>query len=85
MTTSLVAAWTSGYYPPLFPHVPYGQDGWGFGIFAQRFGPPPCVDGSKVLCLGADGRFELSVDWHTPLGTEGEGRVHRLTSDSGAF
>jgi hypothetical protein len=65
--------------------VSQNRDGDGPGVFAQRFGAPLCVEGSTVLCLGADGRFEASVDWRTPLGTQGRGRAHPLTSDSGTF
>src|SRR6185295_19552048 len=61
------------------------------GIFSQRFGPPVCIDGSRVLCLGdftgsADfGRFEVTVDWRTPNGATGFGRSRQLSWEAGAF
>jgi hypothetical protein len=82
-----VAAWSSGF-PFFFPFVlapAGGKDSDGFGIVAQRFAPPLCVKGSQVLCLGPDGRFELTADWRTSTGASGVARVASLAGDTGTF
>jgi|GEM_PF-2494420 len=51
--------------------------------------PPPCVDGPRTLCLGADDRFEVKVIWTTqaptPSGPSGTGQREKLTLDTGYF
>jgi hypothetical protein len=83
------AVWTSGPEYVLFPPFAGGQDGNLSGIFGQVFAPPLCAPGAKVLCLGPDGRFELTVDWKTPDGDSGQGRALPVTGgdsgDTGSF
>jgi hypothetical protein len=73
------AVWTSGT-GNVFPPFSIAKDDAVFqGILAQLFAPPLCAPGSKVLCLGEDGRFELTVDWRTPAGDAGDGRALPVT------
>jgi hypothetical protein len=78
-----VAAWSTGSPFPLLLPPPYTFSS--LRIAAQRFGAPLCVKGSRVLCLGPDGRFELTADWRTPAGATGVGRVASLAGDTGSF
>ena len=88
------ALWTSGFAdptPPSFPipipfPLPTGKDGAGGGIFLQRLAPIRCAQGSEILCLGPEGRFEARVAWKNPFnGAQGVGRTVPLTTDTGAF
>jgi hypothetical protein len=79
-----VAAWSTGspFFPFLLPEpIPFSS----LRVVAQRFGAPLCVKGSPVLCLGPDGRFELTAGWRTPAGATGVGRVASLAGDTGSF
>ncbi|MEM6453664.1 MAG: pullulanase-type alpha-1,6-glucosidase [Acidobacteriota bacterium] len=49
-------------------------------------GGTDCVPDSNTLCLNADGRFAVSVDWETDLGTSGKGNAVDIgLRDSGVF
>ncbi len=43
-----------------------------------------CLTTATALCLNS-GRFKVSIDWATPLGTSGKGQAVQLTDDSGYF
>ena len=47
--------------------------------------PGTCVADDRRLCLGPDQRYEVSVDWRIPDGTEGVGTGFSLSSDTGRF
>lgn len=47
-------------------------------------GTEPCVAGDATLCLNDD-RFEVTVRWRAPQGTNGAGQAQELTDDSGYF
>ncbi|HEX2252994.1 MAG TPA: hypothetical protein VHQ65_06985 [Thermoanaerobaculia bacterium] len=51
-------------------------------LFAALSGAA-CPPGA--LCLGAGGRFEVTVTWETPSGDSGVGHPVPLTDDSGSF
>jgi hypothetical protein len=89
-TGNFVVAWASAgslIESPL-PELPGGaedgHDGSFYGVFAQRFQPPPCVPSATVLCLGG-GRFQAQVSWKEPAGATGAGQTVPLSADTGAF
>lgn len=46
----------------------------------------PCVEGPETLCLGADDRFKVEVDWRDRFGNSGAGETVTLAQrDSGLF
>ena len=52
-------------------------------LLTQRFGSP-C--GGEILCLGADDRFRVQVNWRVDNGGEGRGNVRdQQTLDTGSF
>ncbi|MFL6196873.1 MAG: hypothetical protein ACJ75H_22000 [Thermoanaerobaculia bacterium] len=87
---AFAVAWANGdlYYADVqvlpLPPAP-GEDGSVFGVFGQVVGSARCAAGSKVLCLGVNGRFEARVTWKTPAGLTGVGRAKPLTGDTGAL
>ncbi|HEX4494328.1 MAG TPA: hypothetical protein VIE43_01555 [Thermoanaerobaculia bacterium] len=89
-TGNFVTAWASAgalIESPL-PELPEGavdgRDGSFYGVFAQRFQPPPCVPSATALCLGG-GRFQVQVSWQEPAGATGAGQTVPLSADTGAF
>jgi hypothetical protein len=89
-TGNFVTAWASagGLIESPIPELPEGaedgHDGSFYGVFAQRFQPPPCVPSATALCLG-DGRFHVQVSWKEPAGATGDGQTVPLSADTGAF
>jgi hypothetical protein len=85
------AAWSSGEEPYIVTPPPpdfQGQDGSSYGVFGQRLeisDAPRCTRGSRVLCLGENGRFEVRVSWTKPNGESGTGKAQPLAADTGAF
>jgi hypothetical protein len=53
----------------------------GIGDACETLG---CVPDATTLCLNG-GRFRVTVDWTTPLGTSGQGMAQALTADSGYY
>jgi hypothetical protein len=76
--------WTSRL-EPVFTPCSIAKDDFLEGILGQLFAPPLCAPGSRVLCLGAGGRFELTADWKTPAGDAGSGRALPVTGASGVL
>jgi hypothetical protein len=84
---NVLTAWTSTIptLPILVPPDYYllGQDGYGAGIFSQRFTTASCA-GADQLCLG--GRFRVEVRYADPVtGAPQSGHAAPLASDTGAF
>ncbi len=45
-----------------------------------------CTADANTLCLGANGRFKVQVDWQDlPNQNNGQGSAHPITADTGAF
>ncbi|HEX6899835.1 MAG TPA: hypothetical protein VF789_08980 [Thermoanaerobaculia bacterium] len=82
------AAWTSVQVSDFQVAPLPGQDGSGSGVFGQQLAAPapvPCARGSRVLCLGENGRFEVRVSWTRPGGESGTGKAQPLAADTGAL
>jgi hypothetical protein len=87
-TGNFVTAWASAGAQIGLPIEPKpagyadGRDGSVYGVFAQRFQPPPCVPSATALCLL--GRFQVQVSWQNG-GFTGAGQTVPLTVETGAF